>query len=93
MRFARQAAGVRAAITPEVPSCSNSNGRTFKCYTFAAEHDKTLNAVVRELLTEALSRESRARAAADRLLALADLGPYFSADPRAIDRSELHERR
>lgn len=60
---------------------------------YAAEHDTTVNTVVRELLQEALSREDRARAAADRLLALADQGPYFSADPGSIRREELHDRR
>jgi plasmid stability protein len=60
---------------------------------YAAEHDITVNALVRELLREALIREGRARAAADRLLALADRGPYFTADPGSIRREELHERR
>ena len=60
---------------------------------YAAEHDTTINAMVRDLLREALSRESRARTAADRLLSLADRGPYFTADPGAIRREELHERR
>ena len=58
----------------------------------AAEHDTTVNALVRELLQEALTRDGRARAAADRLLALADRGPYFTADPGSIRREELHER-
>lgn len=60
---------------------------------YAAEHDTTINALVRELLREALARESRAAAAADRLLALADGGPYFTADPGSIRREELYERR
>ena len=60
---------------------------------YAAEHDTTINAMVRDLLREALSRESRARTAVDRLLGLADRGPYFTADPGAIRREELHERR
>jgi plasmid stability protein len=60
---------------------------------YAAEHDTTMNALVRQLLQEALSRDSRARAAADRLLALADRGPYFTTDPGSIRREELHERR
>lgn len=60
---------------------------------YAAEHDTTINGLVRELLQEALSRENRVRAAADRLLALAARGPYFSADPGSIRREELHERR
>lgn len=53
-----------------------------------AEHDTTVNRLVRELLQEALSRDSRARAAAERLLAVADRGPYFTADPGAISREE-----
>ena len=60
---------------------------------YAAEHDTTINALVRELLLETLTREGRARAAADRLLTLADQGPYFTADPGSIPREELHERR
>lgn len=60
---------------------------------YAAERDKTLNGVVRDLLEEALLRENRARVAADRLLALAERGPYFTADPGKIRREELHERR
>jgi plasmid stability protein len=59
----------------------------------AAEHHTTINALVRELLEEALAREGRARLAAHRLLFLADLGPYFTIDPGSIRREELHERR
>lgn len=59
---------------------------------YAAEHDTTINALVRELLQEALVREARARVAADRLLALADQGPYFTTDPGSIRREELYER-
>jgi plasmid stability protein len=60
---------------------------------YAAEHDTTINSLVRELLQEKLTREGRARAAADRLLALAERGPYFTTDPGSIRREELHERR
>lgn len=60
---------------------------------YAAEHGTTITTLVRELLQEALTREGRARAAADRLLALADQGPYFTADPGSIRREELYERR
>ena len=60
---------------------------------YAAQHDVTINALVRELLQDTLDREGRARAAADRLLALADQGPYFTADPGSIRREELYERR
>ena len=60
---------------------------------YAAEHDTTINKLVRELLQEALIRQGRARAAADRLLALAEQGPYFTIDPGSIRREELYERR
>ncbi|HYW43494.1 MAG TPA: hypothetical protein VE959_11605 [Bryobacteraceae bacterium] len=59
---------------------------------YAAEHDTTVNALVRELLEEVLSRESRARAAADRILAIARQGPCSSIDPGSIRREDLHER-
>jgi plasmid stability protein len=59
---------------------------------YAAEHDTTINALVRELLQEALSREDKARAAADRFLAIANAGPYFTIDPGSISREEMHER-
>jgi hypothetical protein len=60
---------------------------------YAAEHDITINSLVRELLQEKLSREGRSRAAADRLLGLAERGPYFTTDPGSIRREDLHERR
>ena len=59
---------------------------------YAAEHDTTINTLVRELLQEALSREDKARAAADRFLAIANGGPYFTIDPGSISREEMHER-
>ncbi len=60
---------------------------------FAAEHATTVNALVRELLQDKLTREARSRAAADRLLEIAGRGPYFSADPASFRREEWHERR
>ena len=60
---------------------------------YAAEHDTSINAFVRELLQETLMREGRARAGAERLLALAEDGPYFTGDPGSIRREELYERR
>jgi plasmid stability protein len=59
----------------------------------AAELDMTVNAFVRELLQEALSRESRNRDAAARLLALAEQGLCFNADLRSIRREDIYERR
>lgn len=60
---------------------------------YAAEHETTVNGLVRELLTEAVTRNGRTRKAAKRILALAARGPYFTADPGSISREELHERR
>ena len=60
---------------------------------YAAEHDTTINGLVRDLLQEMLTREGRARAAANRLLALAEQGPFFTTDPSSIRREELYERR
>ena len=59
---------------------------------YAAQHDTTMNALVRELLQEALVRDDRARVAAERLLALAAQGPYFTTDPASIRREDLYER-
>jgi plasmid stability protein len=60
---------------------------------YSAEHDTTVNSLIRELLQEKLTREGRTRAAIDRLLAIAERGPYFSIDLSTIRRDELHERR
>jgi hypothetical protein len=59
---------------------------------YAAEHDTTVNAVIRQLLEEQLAGNTRAQAAAQRFLELAELGPYSSVDPASIRREELHER-
>jgi hypothetical protein len=48
-----------------------------------------INALVREVLQEALTCQGRARAAADRLLALAEQGPYFTTDPGSIRRERI----
>jgi len=59
---------------------------------YAAEHDTTVNAVVRELLQEKVSAEARAKSAAERFLQLAERGPYSPVDPSSIPREELYER-
>jgi plasmid stability protein len=59
---------------------------------YAAEHDTTVNAVVRQVLEEKLSAETRARAAAQRFLRLAEHGPYSTVNPLSIRREELYER-
>jgi hypothetical protein len=60
---------------------------------YAAERDTTINTLIRELLNETVTRHDRVRAAGERLLALADRGPYSSVDPGSISREEMHERR
>ena len=64
-----------------------------KAKSHAAAHDTTMNALVKELLDGAISREDRARAAAKRVLTLAMRGPYSTVDPAAIRREDLYERR
>ena len=60
---------------------------------YAAEHDTTVNALVRESLQEKVSPEARASAAAKRLLELAESGLLqTSVDPGSIRREELYER-
>jgi plasmid stability protein len=59
---------------------------------YAAEHDTTVNAIVRDLLKEKMTAEARTRAAAERFLKLAEHGPCSSVDPSSIRREELYER-
>lgn len=59
---------------------------------YAAEHDTTVNALVRALLEDKVTAEGRARAAAERVLQIANSGPYSAVDPGSIRREELHER-
>lgn len=59
---------------------------------YAAEHDTSINALVRELLEDKVTQQKRARAAADRILDIASRGPYTAVDPGLIRREELHER-
>jgi plasmid stability protein len=59
---------------------------------YAAQHDTTMNALVRQLLEEKVSAEARARAAAERVLKLAEEGPLSAVDPGSIRRENLYER-
>ena len=59
---------------------------------YAAEHDTTVNAMVRELLDDKVNAEARALAAAERVLEIAKGGPYSSVDPGLIRREDLYER-
>jgi plasmid stability protein len=59
---------------------------------YAAEHDTTVDALLRDILQAAFTRDGRALASADRLLAIARRGPHFTIDPGSISREEMHER-
>jgi plasmid stability protein len=63
-----------------------------KAKVYAAQHDTTVNALVRELLDEKLSSEARMRAAAAKILEIARRGPHSNVDPGSISRDEIHER-
>ena len=60
---------------------------------FAAERDTTLNSLLREMLEEKLKKEGRMRAAVDRMLEIAEHGPWSHVDPGSFRREELYDRR
>jgi plasmid stability protein len=64
---------------------------------YAAEHDTTVNALVRELLQEKLrerelSEKERIRAAGRAFLEIARRGPNSPVDPGSIRREEIYDR-
>ncbi len=59
---------------------------------YAAVHDTSINAVVKQLLEQLVSRQDQTRAAAARFLELARRGPNSDVDPGSIRREELYER-
>jgi plasmid stability protein len=59
---------------------------------YAAQHDTTINALVRTLLEEAISQESRSRAAVKRVLEFAKQEPLSNVNPGSFSREEIHER-
>jgi plasmid stability protein len=63
-----------------------------KAKVYAAQHDTTVNALVRELLEQKLTSDDEVQEAVDRILAVVDQGPYFTADLSTIDRDEYHRR-
>lgn len=60
---------------------------------FAAERDTTLNALLLEMLQDRLNQEGCMRAAVERMLDVADHGPWSHVDPRSFRREELYDRR
>src|SRR3954452_25574691 len=59
---------------------------------YAAQHDTSVNALVKELLEEKLGKQARYRAATLRILELAKQGPYFTTDPGTIRREDIYDR-
>jgi hypothetical protein len=59
---------------------------------YAAQHDTTMNALVKEVLEEKLGQEDRARAATKRLLEIARNGVSSPVDPSSIRREEIYDR-
>jgi plasmid stability protein len=59
---------------------------------YAAEHDTTINAYIRELLQEALIRKEERRAALKRILEISEKGPASNVDPHSFRREDLYER-
>jgi hypothetical protein len=64
-----------------------------KAKIHAAEHEMSMNALIKALLEEKLDDRDQARLAAEWLIERSKRGPYFSVDPSKISREELHERR
>ena len=58
---------------------------------YAAVHDTSINAVVKQLLEHLVSRQDQTRAAA-RFLELARRGPNSDVAPGSIRREEFYER-
>jgi plasmid stability protein len=63
-----------------------------KAKVYAAQHDTSINNLVKELLEQKVSDEDRYRAAATRILEIAKKGPYTSVDPASIRREDIYER-
>jgi plasmid stability protein len=59
---------------------------------YAAEHDTSISALVRQLLEEKITAEEREREAVRQILEIARRGPSSPVDPATISREEMHER-
>lgn len=64
-----------------------------KAKVYSAQHDTSVNALVKQLLQEKLEQEDPVKAAGRRLLAIAARGPLTKIDPGTIRREDLYERR
>ena len=61
---------------------------------YAAQHDTTVSALVKEFLERTVTegRTTRARAAIKRILEIAEEGPHFTGDPASIKRDDLYRQ-
>ena len=64
-----------------------------KAKVYAAQNDTTINTLVRTLLEEKVTGDSKARAAGRRILEIAAEGPYHFTAPGPLSKEEMHERR
>jgi hypothetical protein len=56
------------------------------------ERDTTLNVLLSEMLEDRLNKERRMQAAIERILEIAELGPWSHTNPGSLRREELYER-
>jgi len=63
-----------------------------KAKVYAAEHDTSINTLVKELLNDAVSGQDRMRRAGALILDFARRGPHSITDPASIRREEIYER-
>lgn len=63
-----------------------------KAKVYAAQHDTSVNSLVRELLEEKVSGKETVLAAGKRILEISKRGPHSSEDISAFRREDLYER-
>jgi hypothetical protein len=63
-----------------------------KAKVYAAQHDTSINSLVKELLEEKVSSEDKVLAAGKRILESSKRGPHSSVDISALRREDLYER-
>ncbi len=59
---------------------------------YAAQHDSSINAMVKDFLEQTVTSEARIRAAGAVILEIAEKGPFTSVDPGSIRREDIYER-
>jgi plasmid stability protein len=64
-----------------------------KAKVYAAQHDTSVNALMKQLLQERLDQEDPYKAAGRRFLEIVSRGPFVDIDPGTIKREDLYDRR